>query len=239
VHKIRNGAIVNSSSAHVAPGGKLTNTADAKQTPGTTGLVLHGAARYDLLLWLLTLGREKALREGVLRLARLSPGEQVLDVGCGTGTLAIVAKRQVGPTGKVCGVDASPEMIARASGKAAKSGVDVDFRNAVVESLPFPDARFDVVLSTLMLHHLPGKLRSQCAREIRRVLKPGGRVLAVDYGTSLTRRGGIVAHFHRHGHISLAEIVAIFSEAGLSVVESGAVGIGALQFALAAVPCCE
>jgi demethylmenaquinone methyltransferase/2-methoxy-6-polyprenyl-1,4-benzoquinol methylase/phosphoethanolamine N-methyltransferase len=141
--------------------------------------------------------------------------------------------------GTVYGVDASPEMIARAARKAAKASVDVDFRNAVVESLPFPDAHFDAVLSTLMLHHLPGKLRSQCAREIRRVLKPGGRVLAVDFGTSPAKRGGIIAHFHRHGHINLAEIVAIFSETGLSIVESGAVGISDLQFVLAAAPCRE
>src|SRR5579863_8391260 len=93
-------------------GGKLTNTAEAKQTLGTSGLVLHKAAIYDLTLWLLSLGREGAFRERVLRLARLSPGEQVLDVGCGTGTLAIAAKRHVGATGSVCGVDASSEMIA-------------------------------------------------------------------------------------------------------------------------------
>jgi hypothetical protein len=64
-----------------------------------------------------------------------------------------------------------------------------------------------------------------------------GRVLAVDFGTSLAQRGGIVAHFHRHGHISLAEIVATFSEAGLNILESGAVGISDLQFVLAEVPC--
>jgi ubiquinone/menaquinone biosynthesis C-methylase UbiE len=217
-----------------APEGKLMNTAEAKQTLGTSGLVLHRAALYDLTLWLLSLGREKSLREKVLRLARLLPGEQVLDVGCGTGTLAIAAKRQVGTTGTVYGVDASPEMLARANKKARKAGVEIVLKNGLVEALPFFEAQFDVVLSTVMLHHLPGKLRRQCAGEIRRVLKPGGRVLAVDFGTSPTQKRGIVAHFHRHGHISLAEIVTIFSEAGLSIIESGAVGISDLQFVLAA-----
>jgi ubiquinone/menaquinone biosynthesis C-methylase UbiE len=214
------------------------NTAEAKRPPSTPGLILHRAAQYDFLLWLLTLGRERVFRERALGLAHLSAGESVLDVGCGTGTLAIAAKRQVGPGGLVCGIDASPEMIARADSKAVKAGVDVEFRNAVVESLPFRSAQFDVVLSTLMLHHLPARLRSQCANEIRRVLKPGGRVLAIDFGTSPGQRG-IVAHFHRHGHISLAEMVLIFSEAGLDIAESGTVGIGDLQYVLGRVPCWE
>jgi hypothetical protein len=64
-------------------------------------------------------------------------------------------------------------------------------------------------------------------------------VLAVDFGTSPAQKGGIVTHFHRHGHISLDEIVATFSETGLNIVESGAVGISDLQFVLAAAPCCE
>jgi len=85
-------------------------------------------------------------------------------------------------------------MIARAGKKARKAGLEVDFRSGLVESLPFPGGQFDVVLSTLMLHHLPGKLRSQCAVEVRRVLKPGGRVLAIDFGTSPGEKG-IVAHF--------------------------------------------
>jgi ubiquinone/menaquinone biosynthesis C-methylase UbiE len=213
------------------------STAEAERSPKTSGLVLHWAAKYDFLLRVLTLGRERVFRERALDLARVSTGESVLDVGCGTGTLAIVAKRQVGPSGIVAGIDASPEMIARASKKARKTGLDVDFRNSLLESLPFRDEQFDVVLSTLMLHHLPGKLRKLCAAEVRRVLKPGGRLLAIDFGTAPGKRD-IVAHFHRHGHISLAEMVGLFSEAGLKTAESGAVGIGSLEYMLAVAPCC-
>ncbi|MGO4209864.1 class I SAM-dependent methyltransferase [Terriglobus sp. 2YAB30_2] len=213
-------------------------TAEVQQLPKTSGLLLHKAAQYDLLLWLLTLGRERNFRERALGLARLSAGEAVLDIGCGTGTLAIAAKRQVGPNGRVDGIDASSEMIRRASRKASKAGADVAFQTALVESLPFCDGTFDVVLSTLMLHHLPGVLRSQCAAQVRRVLKPGGRLLAIDFGTSPGEKG-IVAHFHRHGHINLSEMTAIFRGAGLQISESGTVGIGDLEYLLAVSPCCD
>ena len=85
----------------------------------TTGRVLHRAAGYDFLAWLITGGRERRFRERLLSLARVQHGESVLDVGCGTGGLAIVAKRQVGPTGSVDGIDAPPNMIARAIKKAS------------------------------------------------------------------------------------------------------------------------
>jgi ubiquinone/menaquinone biosynthesis C-methylase UbiE len=214
----------------------MMTMADLHRTPSTTGSVLHSAARYDLLVWLLTLGRERVFRETVVRLARLQPGESVLDVGCGTGTLAIAAKRCVGPTGTVYGIDASPEMIARAAKKARKAGVEVVFKHAVAEALPFPDAHFDAVLSTVMLHHLPRNARQQCAGEIRRVLKPGGRVLAVDFGDPARHRRGLFAHVHRHGHVTLTDMIALLSEAGLNMVESGAVGLRDLQFVLATAP---
>ena len=199
--------------------------------PKTHGLVIDWAARYDVLAWLLTKGREGRLRERMLSLAGLAPGNQVLDVGCGTGTLAIAGARQVGISGLVHGIDASPSMIERARRKAAKAGVAVDFDVAVAETLPFPDHRFDVVLSTLMLHHLPRKTRQQCAIEMARVLKIGGRVLAVDFGRG--NRHGLMAHFHRHGHVDIKDIVALLEDVGLTVVESGAVGMNNLHFALA------
>jgi ubiquinone/menaquinone biosynthesis C-methylase UbiE len=200
--------------------------------PPTLGRVLHWAAGYDLLVWLLTHRSDRVFREQLIGLAHLAAGESVLDIGCGTGTLAIVAKGQVGATGKVFGIDASPAMIARANSKAGKAGIDVTFKPAVAEALPFPEAQFDVVVSTLMLHHLPRKVRQQCAREIRRVLKPEGRVLVVDFAHA--SKSGFLAHFHRHGHVDPPDVVAVLEEAELRCVESGPVGISSLHFVLAA-----
>jgi ubiquinone/menaquinone biosynthesis C-methylase UbiE len=211
----------------------VSKTRNRHSATGTKGRVLHSAAGYDLLAWLLLLGRERAFRRTLVRLARLESGQSVLDVGCGTGSLAIAAKQRVGPSGAVYGIDASPEMIARARKKAGKAGMDVTFTNGVVEDLPFPDGRFDAVLSTLMLHHLPHAAREQCAREMRRVLKPGGRVLAVDFGGATGHRKSLIEHFHRHGRVDVRDIVTLLGHAGLGIVDSGAVGVRDLNFVLA------
>jgi ubiquinone/menaquinone biosynthesis C-methylase UbiE len=206
--------------------------------PGSTGIVLHWAFLYDLFVWLVSLGRERVYRGKALDLANLKLGESVLDIGCGTGTLAIAAKQRVGPAGKVYGVDASPEMLARAGKKANKAGAEVVFKNGIAEALPFPDGEFDAVLSTVMLHHLGRKARQQCAHEVRRVLKPGGRVLAVDFAKPTQGKKGLLDHFQHHGYVNLHDLVALLTEAGLNTVESGAVGIGDLQFVTASAPCC-
>src|SRR5215469_15061017 len=105
----------------------MTNAAEQAAAPNTTGLILHRAFGYDLLVALLSLGGEQTYREKTLELAGLKAGESVLDVGCGTGTLAIAAKHRVGSAGRVCGIDASPEMIARARKKAKKAASEITF----------------------------------------------------------------------------------------------------------------
>ncbi len=210
---------------------------DRGSTPATAGKVLHWAFGYDLLVSLLMLGGERAYREKLLDLARLASGETVLDVGCGTGTLAIAAKRRIGPAGNVHAIDASPEMIARARKKARKAAVEVVFDTAVAEALPFAPATFDVVLSTVMLHHLPAEACRQCMREIRRVLRPGGRLLAVDFGGPAHARRSLIAHlFDRHVHFDLRDMVPVLNELGLSGVASGAVGFRDLHYVRAAAP---
>jgi ubiquinone/menaquinone biosynthesis C-methylase UbiE len=149
--------------------------------PKTHGRLIRWARSYDMLNHLFFLGRERGFRQRVVELAGIEPGETVLDVGCGTGTLAMVAKERVGSDGTVHGIDAAPQMIREAQRKAARDGLDVRFQTALIEDLPFPDGSFDVVLSSLMLHHLPPDLKRRGVAEIVRLLKPGGRFCAVDF----------------------------------------------------------
>jgi ubiquinone/menaquinone biosynthesis C-methylase UbiE len=194
--------------------------------------VITWAGRYDLLIWLMTFGRERRFRELRLAPARLRQGEAVLDVGCGTGSLALTAKRVVGPAGAVHGIDASGPMIARAKSKAMKKGADAQFDVASADALPFPDRTFDVALSTVMLHHLPKATRVVAVSEMRRVLKPDGRALLVDFAGARNGRGPRL-HFHRHGHVDPRALAELAVDAGLRVVDSGPVGRWKLQYVLA------
>ncbi|MGA7870668.1 MAG: methyltransferase domain-containing protein [Candidatus Binatus sp.] len=209
---------------------------DQTAAPRTTGIVIHWAWRYDLLLWVISLGRERAFRQKQIDLADIKSGESVLDVGCGTGTLAIAAKQHVGQSGKVYGIDASPEMIARARKKASKTGLELVFDTAEVEALPFPDATFDVVLSSAMLHHLPDEARHQGIREIRRILKPGGRLFAVDFGGSEGERHSRIARHRNHAHFDIRQVIPELNEAGLGGVTSGKVGFRDLWFVSSTAP---
>src|SRR4029079_5918640 len=199
---------------------------------GAPGAV-RWAARYDLLIKLVTLGREGAMRERMLDLSRVTSGESVLDVGCGTGTLAIAAKRRVGDAGTVDGVDASTEMVERARKKAKRAYSGAGFRVALAESLPFETGHFDVVLSTVMLHYLPRAVRAQAIQEMRRVLKPGGRLLIVDFGKRTSEHGGLMAQFHRHGRGGMEDLRSLVENASLDVGDSGSVGVGTLIYVLA------
>lgn len=142
--------------------------------------VLHNPRAYDWLARTITLGGEQRFRRRTVDLAELKSGDAVLDVGCGTGTLLIEAAKRIGPSGLLHGVDRSPEMLAHAARKAGAEHIRANFREASSDRLPFAEASFDVVFCTLMLHHLPAPMQVATVAEMRRVLRPGGRIVIVD-----------------------------------------------------------
>ena len=146
----------------------------------TDGTLIRWAPYYDLVTNLMTLGQARRLRRMTVDQAFIQSEDNVLDVGCGTGEVTLLAKTRT-KYGNVYGIDPAPEMIAIARKKAARKGLEIDFRVAVIEALPFPDSSLDVVTSSLMMHHLPENLKERGLAEIYRVLKPGGRLLIADF----------------------------------------------------------
>lgn len=112
--------------------------------------------------------------------ARLSDAMVVLDVGCGTGTLAVRIARDY-PRVRVIGIDPDPLALRRARRKAARAGAAIAFEQGFAERLPFPDQSCDRVFSSMMFHHLPGDVRSAALAEIARVLRAGGQLELVDF----------------------------------------------------------
>src|SRR5215467_12054380 len=145
----------------------FTHRRRGEHAHATRGRLLDRGWRYDLKVWFidtfLLRGKVRDLRRRVIDLAELR-GQAILDVGCGTGTLAIEAAARVGAAGRLAGIDPAPRQIARARSKARRADLAIDFRVAAIEALPFPAGSFDVVTSTLMMHHLPGDLKRQFPR---------------------------------------------------------------------------
>ena len=113
------------------------------------------------------------------RHAALRPGETVLDLGSGAGNDAFIARHEVGPEGRVLGVDMTSEMIVKARGNAAKLGYDnVEFREGPIERMPVDSGSVDVVISNCVLNLVPDKGRAFA--EMLRVLRPGGRFCVSD-----------------------------------------------------------
>ena len=198
------------------------NESGETSAKATKGLILNRGWHYDLTEWFcdtfLFRGKLRELRLRTANLACIQPSETVLDVGCGTGALAIEIQSHVGVTGRVCGVDPAPRQIARARSKAAQRNVSIDFHIGVIEDLAFPDQTFDVVLSTIMMHHLPKHLKRKGLSEIARVLKPGGRLVIADFKRKQERQGQ-AARFHAGGS-SMHDLAALVKEAGFSQIET-------------------
>ena len=204
----------------------------------TSGHVLNWYGPvYDFVANLLTLGSVRRMREETLSLAAIRSGDQVLDVGCGTGSLAVLAAKRVGNGGKMCGIDPAPRMIAAAVDKAARQKVTVDFRPGAIEALPFPDQSFDLVVSSFMLHHLPDDVKRKGFTEIRRVLRPGGRFLAVDLQLHRFSVHNVIARLfggHPERHAGIMDLGPMLEEAGFRDTRTGPTSFRSISFVEAA-----
>ena len=138
--------------------------------------------------------RDVRYKSRLIEQADIRAGQRVLDLGCGTGTLAIMVK-QAQPNAEVAGLDADPEMLKMAHYKKNQAKLDVKFDVGFTNHLPYPDESIDRVLSSIMIHHLKTPDKETTAREVFRVLKPGGQLHIIDFGKPVTRYGKLLGPF--------------------------------------------
>lgn len=196
------------------------------EAPRTRGRTIRLALLYDFSTSLVGMGPEGPLRRTMLELSDLKPGEKVLDAGCGTGAFAIAAKNAVGARGEVHGIDASLGMVEFAVRKADRAGVEATFKQSLIEKIDYGDSSFDVVTNTFVLHHLPGEVKREALREIHRVLKPGGRFVALDFSVPASRAGRALAFLSFHGEVmktDIGRLSPMLEAAGFACVETGPV----------------
>ena len=123
---------------------------------------------------------EKSVKAALIAQAHIQPGQRLLDVGCGTGTLALLIQH-AHPDAEVHGLDVDQQILDIARHKAEKAGATLILHQGTATRLPYPDESFDCVFSTLMLHHLKREEKRQALMEIYRILKPGGELHVVDF----------------------------------------------------------
>lgn len=179
---------------------------------------------YDRLCRLIGLG--EPLRTFELGLVGPVDGRRFLEVGCGTGELLSTIAR-AGRPARLAGVDPDPAMLAQAEAKLRAAGLAPELLRGFAQALPFADGTFDVVLSSLMLHHLDGPTKRAALREWRRVLAPGGALVLVDFGPPRSRllrallwptRFGL---FEEVAENMRGRIPALLEEAGFAPREAG------------------
>lgn len=171
--------------------------------------------------------QENRFKRALVEQAAPQPGQRVLDLGCGTGTLALMVKDHE-PAAEVVGLDADPEILGIARDKAERAGASAEFDEGLSTELPYPDGSFARVLSTLFFHHLGTEDKRRTAAEIARVLKADGELHVVDYGrpTDPVMRAAITAVRLFDGientRVNVAgELPRIFEEADLADVTEG------------------
>lgn len=149
---------------------------------------------YDLGVEFLGYGRSE--RKFVVDLLKLKKEETLLDVGCGTGTLVIIAK-ETSPEAEITGIDIDERVLRIAREKILKKRLEIKIIESNAEKLPFKNNSFDAIVSSLVFHHLPKEVKIAALGEIYRVLKSGGRFLLADFGD----KGWVVGLWYFLSHL--------------------------------------
>ncbi len=182
---------------------------------------------YDLSARLMGAGR---LWRELLHQAAPLRGQRVLEIGCGTGSLTILAA-QLYPGIEIAALDPDPKALARAGRKARRVETPVGFTRAFSQRLPFAGQTFDHVFSSFMFHHLDNETKAATLREVRRVLKPGGSFHLIDFAVSQSRLSRWLLSHHVDSDNTEAHLLALMAQAGLA--NAGVTGRRAVFFGLA------
>lgn len=178
---------------------------------------------YDVLVeWTLP---DRRFKEHLLRQAGIQAGETILDLGCGTGTLALLVK-SAHPDAEVIGLDMDPQILRIARRKTREAGAEIALHLGTAASLPYPDRSVDRVLSSFVLHHLSKADKQRAAAEVFRILRPGGELHVLDFGKPHNAYALLVSYFTRWGEELLENVQGllpdIFRGAGFNIVEESA-----------------
>ncbi|WKZ35017.1 MAG: class I SAM-dependent methyltransferase [Anaerolineales bacterium] len=148
---------------------------------------------YDpLLKWMM---REETFKQRLIRQAGIAPAMQVLDLGCGTGTLTLMLKR-AHPDAVITGLDGDSQVLDIARQKSR--GMNIQWDEGFASSLPYPDSTFDRVVTSLVIHHLSTAEKRRAFKEIYRILKPQGQLHVLDFGAPHSAFTRFIAKYMRH-----------------------------------------